>query len=166
MGGMANGVMKQKYPFIPGADICGVVEQVGSKCTRFSVGDHVIADVGFVEPGGLSEYSLVDSKKASFKPENLSDVEAASFPITAITALQGYRQAKLKPGARIMVLGASSGVGLQLIQVAKHAGVSFIGATSTNKELLESLGADVCLTIAPRIGGSPWERILTSYSIA
>ena len=124
-----------------GYDMAGVIEAVGPGVSRFQPGDEVFGGVG----GALSEYALGREQGAIVrKPENLSFDEAAAIPIAAITALQGLRDhGHLKAGQKVLVNGASGGVGTYAIQIAKAMGAEVTGVCSTrNVELVRSLGAD------------------------
>jgi NADPH:quinone reductase-like Zn-dependent oxidoreductase len=124
-----------------GYDMAGTVEAVGAKVTRFKPGDEVYGGVH----GALAEY-VVASEQGKFvaKPENLSFEEAAGIPIAAITALQGLRDSGgLEAGQKVLINGASGGVGTYAVQIAKALGAEVSGVCSTrNVELVRSLGAD------------------------
>jgi NADPH:quinone reductase-like Zn-dependent oxidoreductase len=124
----------------PGSDLAGVVEAVGASVTRFRPGDEVYADV---ESGGFSEYAAVPETRLARKPANLSFEEAAAVPLAAITALQGLRFGGIREGQRVLIVGASGGVGSFAVQLAKHLGAHVTGvASSRNVELVRSLGAE------------------------
>jgi NADPH:quinone reductase-like Zn-dependent oxidoreductase len=137
------GLLRPKHR-IPGVDIAGRVEVVGPGVTRFSVGDEVYAnllDSGF---GGFAQFASVPEGVASPKPANLSFEEAAAVPMAAVTALQGLgHHGTLQPGRRVLINGATGGVGSFAVQIAKAAGSEVTAVTSTpNLELVRSLGAD------------------------
>jgi NADPH:quinone reductase-like Zn-dependent oxidoreductase len=124
-----------------GYDMAGTVEAVGPKVTRFKPGDEVFGGVG----GAFSEYAIGREQGAIvMKPANLSFEEAAAIPIAAITALQGLRDhGHLAAGQKVLVNGASGGVGTYAIQIAKAMGAEVTGVCSTrNVEMVRSLGAD------------------------
>jgi NADPH:quinone reductase-like Zn-dependent oxidoreductase len=124
-----------------GTDVAGVVEAVGPNVTRFKVGDEVFGGAG----GAYAEYALGrDQGGLAKKPENMSFEEAAGMPIAAITALQGLRdEGLLKPGQKVLINGASGGVGTYAVQIAKALGAEVTGVCSTrNVEMVRSLGAD------------------------
>ncbi|XP_041005901.1 2-methylene-furan-3-one reductase-like [Juglans microcarpa x Juglans regia] len=138
-------------PTVPGYDIAGVVVKVGSQVKNFKEGDEVFGDINEValeQPkrfGSLAEYTAVEERVLSLKPNNLSFVEAASLPLAIETAYEGLERTGFSAGKSILVLGGAGGVGTQVIQLAKHVfGASKVAATaSTGKlELLKSLGAD------------------------
>jgi len=124
-----------------GYDMAGTIEAVGAKVTRFKPGDEVFGGVH----GALSEY-VVAREQGNFvaKPANMSFEEAAGIPIAAITALQGLRDSGgIKAGQKVLINGASGGVGTYAVQIAKSFGAEVTGVCSTrNLELARSLGAD------------------------
>ena len=127
---------------IPGADIAGKVEAVGSRVTDFSVGDDIFAEI---PGGGFAEYVTLPSSKAAPKPANLGFEEAATLGVAALTALQGLRDwGDLQPGQTVIINGASGGVGTFALQIAKALGAAEITAVcSTDKiEIARELGAD------------------------
>ncbi len=124
-----------------GVDFAGVVEAVGEAVTDFSPGDAVFGS----KMGAFGEYVLMDEDWAvTHMPENVSFEQAAAVPVAAITALQALRDAgKLEAGQKVLVNGASGGVGTYAVQIAKSMGAEVHGVNSTrNVELVTSLGAD------------------------
>jgi NADPH:quinone reductase-like Zn-dependent oxidoreductase len=137
------GLLRPKHKIL-GVDIAGQVEAVGSDVTRFKPGDEVYAnllDHGF---GGFAEYVSAPVDAMSLKPASLSFEEAAAVPMAAVTALQGLRHhGELKPTQKVLINGATGGVGSFAVQLAKASGVEVTAVTSTrNLELVRSLGAD------------------------
>ena len=126
---------------VRGLDLAGVVETVGSKVTAFSPGDEVY---GQIETGSFAEYAVVPERALAPKPASLSFTEAAAVPVAANTALQGLRDVgKLQAGQRVLINGASGGVGTFAVQIAKALGAEVTAVCSTrNVELVRSLGAD------------------------
>jgi NADPH:quinone reductase-like Zn-dependent oxidoreductase len=135
---MPNGLFKPKDPRI-GADFAGVVEEVGSQVTDFQPGDEVYGG----RSGAFAEYVNVRNAVAC-KPENISFEQAAAVPTAAITALQGLRDhGKIQAGQKVLINGASGGVGTFAVQIAKAFGTEVTAVTSTkNVDLIRSLGAD------------------------
>lgn len=125
---------------ILGWDMAGVVETVGARVTQFKPGDEVFASCS----GSLAEYVSVAEDKLALKPNNLTFEQAAAVPTAALTALLGLRDAgKLQPGQRVLINGASGGVGTFAVQIAKAFGAEVTGVCSTrNLEMVRSLGAD------------------------
>jgi NADPH:quinone reductase-like Zn-dependent oxidoreductase len=124
-----------------GVDYSGVVEAVGSAVTRFKAGDEVYGASG----GAFSEYIIVDEGLGvAIKPVGLSFVEAAAVPVAALTALQAVRDlGQVKAGQRVLVNGASGGVGTFAVQIARSMGARVTGVCSgRNVELVRALGAD------------------------
>eukprot|EP00903_Cladosiphon_okamuranus_P011471 g10804.t1 len=138
-------VLNPKLPFIPGMDLCGVVEQVAEGSDKFKVGDRIMATNGMMPVGGLAEYAAVQTKCAAKVPPNVSPTEAAVFPNSPIAALNAVQAARVKEGERVMVLGGSGGVGSSILQLVKDAKASFLATTSTAEGLCLSLGADVVI---------------------
>ena len=136
----ATGLRKPKHSVL-GTDVAGEVEAVGNAVTRFRPGDEVY---GFVGSGGFAEYVSAPEKLLAVKPANLSFQQAATVPLAAVTALQGLRDAgEIRPGQKILVVGASGGVGTFAVQLAKWFGADVTGLCSTrNLEMVRSIGAD------------------------
>jgi NADPH:quinone reductase-like Zn-dependent oxidoreductase len=135
------------FPIILGGDIAGVVEKVGSKVTKFKVGDPVFAYVSLDSGGGYAQYALVTEREAAPKPKSLTYVEAAAVPIVALTAWQALIDtAKLNTGQTVLIHGGSGGVGTFAIQIAKARDAKVIATASTaNQDFLKQLGADVAI---------------------
>ena len=137
------GLFKPKYK-IPGADMSGRVEAVGKYVTQFKVGDEVYGDLAASGCGSFAEYVAVPEKALALKPVNLTFEEAAAYPMAAVTALQGLRdQGKLQPGQKVLIQGASGGVGSFAVQIAKVLGAEVTAVCSArNMDQVRSLGAD------------------------
>lgn len=129
--------------YIPGWDIAGVVEAVGASVTQFHPGDEVYASCS----SALAEFVSVAEDKLARKPANLTFEQAAAVPTGAITALQGLRDAgRLQPGQKVLINGASGGVGVFAVQIAKALGAIVTGVCSArNLEMVRSLGADAVI---------------------
>lgn len=127
-----------------GADIAGVVSSVGPGVTGLSVGDDVFADLSTCGFGAFAEYVCVPSTSVARKPANLSFEEAAAVPLSGVTALQALRdQAALQPGERVLVHGASGGVGSYAVQIAVAMGGHVTAVCSAAKmEQMRGFGAD------------------------
>jgi NADPH:quinone reductase-like Zn-dependent oxidoreductase len=150
------GLLRPKRQVL-GVDIAGQVEAVGSGVTRFQPGDEVYANLLDHGYGGFAEYVSAPVDVMSLKPPSLSFEEAAAVPMAAATALQGLRRhGELQPGQRVLINGASGGVGSFAVQLAKAYGAEVTAVTSTrNLELVRSLGADHVLdyTTTDALGG-------------
>ena len=125
---------------VPGIDVAGIVVAVGSSVTRFEVGDEVFG----ISRGAYAEYAAALEHKLALKPRGLTFEQAAVVPVSAMTALQGLTDVgHLEPGQRVLVIGASGGVGSYAVQIAKAMGAVVTGVASTAKlDLVRSLGAD------------------------
>ena len=136
----AMGLRKPKYSVL-GTDLAGEVEAVGNAVTRFRPGDEVF---GFVGAGSFAEFVSAPEKLLALKPANLSFQQAATVPLAAVTALQGLRDAgEIRSGQKVLIVGASGGVGTFAVQIAKWYGANVTGVCSTrNLEMVRSLGAD------------------------
>jgi NADPH:quinone reductase-like Zn-dependent oxidoreductase len=124
-----------------GCDMAGQVEAVGKDVTEFRPGDDVFA---LLEQGGFGEYVTVPESLLAPKPKNLSYVQAAAVPMAAVTALLAVRdQGLVQSGQRVLVTGASGGVGTFAVQIARAFGAKVTGVCGTrNVELVRSIGAD------------------------
>ncbi|MEY2193169.1 NAD(P)-dependent alcohol dehydrogenase [Neobacillus sp. BF23-41] len=139
----AFGLLKPKFP-IPGGDIAGQVEAIGKDVTEFQPGDEVFGDLSGCGWGGFAEYVSVPENVLALKPANLSFEEAAAVPMAGVTALQGLRdKGKIQSGQKVLINGASGGVGTFAVQIAKSFGAEVTGVCSTrNLDILQSLGSD------------------------
>lgn len=128
-----------------GMEFSGIVAKTGANVSRFTVGDAVF---GFAGSGAHAEYlTIAETGAIARKPANLDHADAASLPFGATTALVFLRDfARLRAGQRVLVLGASGGVGVHAVQIAKHLGAHVTGIASTdNVDLVASLGADAVI---------------------
>lgn len=134
------GFRRPKFRIL-GADLAGQVEAVGQAVTRFHPGDEVY---GITAAGAYSEYAAVAEADLVPKPASLTFEQAASLPMAGLTALQALRdKGKVAPGQRVLVNGASGGVGSLAVQIARSMGTQVTGVCSTaNVDLVRSLGAD------------------------
>jgi len=137
------GLLKPKYKIL-GADIAGQVEAVGKSVTQFKPGDNVFGDLSSCGFGGFAEYVCADENALVFKPVNTTFEQAAAVPLAANSALQGLRDSgQIRPGQKVLINGASGGVGTFAVQIAKSFGAEVTGVCSTGKkEMVKSIGAD------------------------
>lgn len=127
---------------VPGMDVSGVVEAVGAKVTGFTPGNEVFGTA--VGAGGFAEFAKLPQDKLALKPSRLSFAEAAVVPVSAMAALKAVRDvAKVRAGQRVLIVGASGGVGLFAVQLAKVYGATVTGVASTAKlDVVRAAGAD------------------------
>ena len=139
----ALGLRKPKF-IIAGGDIAGTVEAVGKNIKQFQPGDEVFGDLSGCGWGSFAQYVAVPEQAITLKPRNLSFEEAAAVPMAGVTALQALRdKGKIQPGQKVLINGASGGVGTFAVQIAKAFGAEVTGVVSTrNIEIAESLAAD------------------------
>jgi NADPH:quinone reductase-like Zn-dependent oxidoreductase len=136
---MGYGVRKPKAR-IRGLDLAGRVEAVGKSVTQLRPGDEVFGTAD----GSFAEYTCAREDKLARKPANLTFEQAAAVPVSAVTALQALRdQGRVRPGHRVLIIGAGGGVGTFAVQIAKAFGADVTGVCSTTKvDLVRSIGAD------------------------
>ncbi|GGH07114.1 NADPH:quinone oxidoreductase [Mucilaginibacter phyllosphaerae] len=140
-----NGIMQKirpvSLPFIPGADVAGIVMATGSKVKHFKAGDEVIA---VCRAGGYAGYTLVNESDVALKPLNIMFEEAASLVVNIGTAQSVlFDEAKLTKGQRVLIQGAAGATGATMVQMAKNAGAYVIAtASGPGVALVRSLGAD------------------------
>lgn len=132
-----------KLPVVLGCEIAGTIEEVGTGVQNFKPGDAVYAFLGSVT-GGYAEYAIAKAGEIAPKPESLDFENAAAIPVGALTAWRAmFEMANLTSGQRILITGASGGVGSMAVQLAKAKGAFVIGtASGRNEEFVKSLGAD------------------------
>ena len=136
---MSGGLLKPNNTRL-GADVAGQIQAVGRNVTQFQVGDEVY---GMVQ-GGFAEYTCASESALAFKPDNNSFEEAAAIPMAGVTALQGLRdEGRIQAGQKVLIYGASGGVGTFAVQIAKSFGAEITAVCSTrNLEQALSIGAD------------------------
>ena len=141
---LATGGFFKPAKTIPGADIAGRVVAAGPSAKQYRPGDEVYGDISAGNNGGCAEYVCAPEAALAPKPANLSFEQAAAVPMAALTALQGLRDVgKVKPGQKVLIYGASGGVGTFAVQLAKAFGAEVTAVCSTrNVDMVRSLGAD------------------------
>ena len=140
---LANGLLKPKNTKL-GADLAGRVEAIGGNVTQFQVGDDVFGELSLNELGTFAEYVCAPEELLALKPARMTFEQAAAVPLAAFTALQGLRdKGQMQPGQRVLINGASGGVGTFAVQIAKSFGAEVTGVCSTrNLDMVRSIGAD------------------------
>ena len=159
---LAFGLRKPKFP-IPGGDIAGIVVEIGKNVKHFKLGDEVYGDLSGYGWGGFAEYAVVPEEAIAPKPSNLSFEEAAAVPMAALTAFQSLRdKGKVQEGQKVLIYGASGGVGTFAVQFAKAFGADVTAVCSTrNVEMVESIGADHVIDYKK----NDFSRIIEQYDL-
>jgi len=136
------GLREPKYK-TPGKDVAGEVESIGANVKEFKVGDAVFGDLSECGWGAFAEYVSVPENVLVQKPANITFEAAGAVPESAVVALQGLRQGRIKSGQKVLIYGASGGIGTFAVQIAKSFETEVTGVCSTrNLEMMRSLGAD------------------------
>ena len=131
--------LRKPNVLVRGRDVAGVVEEVGKNVTRFKPGDEVFGTAD----GSFGEYAAAPEARLAMKPANLTFEQAAVVPISGGTALQGLRKGNVQPGQKVLIVGASGGVGSFAVQLAKAFGADVTGVCSTSQsDFVRSMGAD------------------------
>lgn len=140
---MGGGLLRPKNRII-GADMAGQVEAAGGSVTLFKPGDDVFGDLAQWGCGGCAEYVCAPEEALALKPGNMTFEQAAAVPMAALTALQGLRDmGHIRPAQKVLINGASGGVGTFAVQIAKFFGAEVTAVCSTgNVDMARSLGAD------------------------
>jgi len=160
---MGAGLLKPKIT-IPGSDMAGRVAAVGAGVTRFETGDEVFGDSSLAGFGAFAEYVSVPENALALKPANLTFEEAAAVPQAALVALQGLRdKGQIQKGQRVLIYGASGGIGTFAVQIAKYSGAEVTGVCSTrNLDMVRLLGADYAVDYTKEdftTSGRPYDMI-------
>jgi NADPH:quinone reductase-like Zn-dependent oxidoreductase len=149
---ITQGLMKDRqpvtFPFIPGIEVAGVVEEVGPSVAADLIGQAVL---GQIAAGGYAEYALIPFEALALKPKTLSFIEAAAFPVGATIAWRVlFDNGGLTSGQRVLLQEATSGIGVFAVQLAKWKGAEVIGTSSTAAKLdfMRTLGADTVVDYA------------------
>ena len=140
---LVAGLLKPKNIFL-GADVAGRVEAVGKNVIQFQPGDAVFGDLNASGRGSFAEYVCASESALVLKPANLSFEDAAAVPVAAVTALQGLQsKTPIQPGQKVLINGASGGVGSFAVQIAKAFGAEVTAVCSTrNVDRMHAIGAD------------------------
>jgi NADPH:quinone reductase-like Zn-dependent oxidoreductase len=155
--------LQHRLPLIPGWDVSGVVEAVGSGVRAFKVGDAVYGMLDFTHNGAYAEYVATGTRNLAPKPGSIDHVHAAAVPLAALTAWQAlFNVARLTLGQTVLIHGAAGGVGHFAVQFAKWKGARVIGtASSGNEGFLRELGADEVIDYRTR----PFEEVVHDVDV-
>jgi NADPH:quinone reductase-like Zn-dependent oxidoreductase len=142
--GLLKDRLQYTFPFIPGWDLSGIVEEIGPEVTRFRPGDAVFSSPDLSRDGAYAEFAVVDASLVAQKPRSIDHVSAAGIPLAAMTAWQAlFEGALLKRGQRVLIHAGSGGVGSFAVQFAKWKGAHVLATCSTaNADFVKGLGAD------------------------
>ncbi|MBI3288562.1 MAG: NAD(P)-dependent alcohol dehydrogenase, partial [Elusimicrobia bacterium] len=146
-GGALSLLTGRSFPMILGYDVSGRVVEAGAAVARFRVGDLVYARSDSKTGRAYAQYVAVGEGAAALKPKNASHEEAAAVPLAALTSFQALRDlGRIEKGGRVLVIGASGGVGVYAVQIAKALGAHVTAVCGTdNVALVRDLGADVVI---------------------
>ena len=163
-------VARQKMPFVPGSDVAGVVEAAGPDAGRFRPGDPVYAMLPSMAGGGYAGFAATPAAHVAPAPPGITLGEAAAVPLAALTALQALRdKAGLAPGDRVLVNGASGGVGTFAVQIARAMGAAVTAVTSgRNADLVRGLGACEVLDYTREdvtVGGTRYDVVFDAAGV-
>ena len=138
-----TGFPKPKHNIL-GMDVAGKVKSVGKDVKKFKPGDDVFGNLFSCRLGAFAEYVCIPENEAKLKPTNISFEDASTIPTSGVTALQGLmKKGQIQPGQKVLINGASGGVGTFAVQIAKAFGAEVTGVCSTKKmEMVSSIGAD------------------------
>ncbi|MDC0558785.1 NAD(P)-dependent alcohol dehydrogenase [Candidatus Izimaplasma bacterium] len=140
-----TGIFKPKYQIL-GTDISGTIEDIGKNISSFKIGDEVFGQLSMKHEGGYAEYALMSPKQLTKKPANATHSETASIPIAGLTALQALRSAGVTENMKVLIYGASGGVGTFLIQIAKSLKANVTAVCSTrNVNIAKKSKADIVI---------------------
>lgn len=156
-----TGLFKPKNQIL-GSDISGTIIEVGRNVDEFSIGDEVFGELGINGEGGFAEYVLTNPKLLTLKPKNVSFEAAAAIPMAGLTALQGIQLAGVEEGTKVLIYGASGGVGTFFIQIAKAMNAIVTAVCSTrNIDVAKSSGADTIIDYKKE----DWTEFIEKYDV-
>lgn len=136
-------ILPYRFPLIMGNEFCGIIDKVGKSVVNFKEGERVYGRMPLKKIGAFAEYTAVDQNSIAKVPEYLSDEEAASVPLTALTSLQAFEIMNAKAGESIFISGGTGSLGAMAIPIAKAIGLNVVtNGSKENKERVLRLGAD------------------------
>lgn len=146
------------FPYTPGLEVVGTVQEVGHQVSCVKIGDRVITmmqqlgGIHGTRPGGYQEFVTVEENSVALIPPELNPLEVAALGLAAVTAYNGIQRLNLKPGHRVVIHGATGGVGSAAVAIAKALGAQVLATTSslTKADYLVSLGADQVILLGDR----------------
>jgi len=161
--GAFKAILPYRPPFILGHDVAGIVVGIGSNVRRFKIGDEVYARPRDGRIGAFAERIAIDQADVALKPGTIGMEEAASIPLTGLTAWQALvERAGLEQGQKVLIHAGSGGVGTAAIQLAKHLGATVATTTSTaNVDLVKHLGADIVIDYR----NQEFDKLLSGYDV-
>jgi NADPH:quinone reductase-like Zn-dependent oxidoreductase len=161
--GAFKAILPYRPPFILGHDVAGIVIGVGANVRRFKLGDAVYARPRDGRIGAFAERIAIDQADVALKPGTIGMEEAASIPLTGLTAWQALvERAGLEQGQKVLIHAGSGGVGTAAIQLAKHLGATVATTTSTaNVDLVKRLGADIVIDYR----NQEFDKLLSGYDV-
>jgi len=161
--GAFKAILPYRPPFILGHDVAGIVVGIGSNVRRFKIGDEVYARPRDGRIGAFAERIAIDQADVALKPGTIGMEEAASIPLTGLTAWQALvERAGLEQGQKVLIHAGSGGVGTAAIQLAKHLGATVATTTSTaNVDLVKRLGADIVIDYR----NQEFDKLLSGYDV-
>ena len=136
-------IVPYKVPLIMGNEFSGIVEKAGKKATRFKAGDRVYGRMPLKKIGAFAEYAAVKESALAHFPDNLSFEEAATVPLTALTAMQAFEIMQVKPGESVFISGGTGSLGAMAIPIARSLGLHvYTNGSAENEERVRKLGAE------------------------
>lgn len=161
--GYLKDMLPLELPFIPGWDLSGVVDSIGTRVTKFKPGDLVFSRPSITRDGSFAEFIAVNQDELAIKPATLCHAGAAALPLAGITAWDALvKIAQIKAGDRVLIHAAAGGVGSLAVQLAKNFGAYVIAtASEKNSALVKSLGADEVIDYRQQ----PFEKIINNLDI-
>lgn len=144
VAGQSQAKFPTKFPLTIGWDVSGVIEQAGNQVRNFSIGDEVYGRPFPTQNGAFAEYVVIKGSEIALKPRSIDHISAAAVPLAGLTAWQGlFKFGKLEKGQKVLIHGASGGVGTFAVQFAKWKGAEVIGtASADNLAFIKQLGVD------------------------